>query len=348
MLCAMKFLPIPSPFLKLPATFLLRPFSKGMTIGLLLFDRRGSGETMCYSNRRFFEAAEQASATMHRYYLNDFAFFPSPEGVTVRYLGQLFTPPDIMIVRPGNDDTGSYLFLMDLLEQAGCRFANRMNKLGLVKHKLRQKWHMNQHNIPTPDWAVARVSDQAMEAAKTIGFPHVMKLPFGSRGNGVMFIPDEKTLKPMAEFATRTRQVPVFLETFIKEASCQDMRVFVVHGEVCASMRRIALPDDIRSNASIGGTGEVVAITEEERALAIRTAEVFDLDIAGVDIIRSEHGPLVLEINANPGFEELEHVTGVDVASAMIQYAISLIPESKQSSRTHTLRPVSVTAKIHA
>ena len=127
--------------------------------------------------------------------------------------------------------------------------------------------------------------------------------------------------RPIAEYLALRDGNPVIVQEFIKEAKTSDLRVFIVGGEVVAAMQRQAPSGDVRANTSNGGTGISVELTKTERELALSVTRLFELEVAGVDLIRSDRGPLVLEVNANPGFKELERVTGVDVADAIISYA---------------------------
>jgi alpha-L-glutamate ligases, RimK family len=109
------------------------------------------------------------------------------------------------------------------------------------------------------------------------------------------------------------------VQEFIKEANGQDIRCFVVNGKVVASMQRQAQKGEFRANIHQGGAASLIKITSEERKLAIKSAKVLNLDVAGVDIIRSNRGPLLLEVNSSPGLEGIENTTGMDIANVMIE-----------------------------
>ena len=108
------------------------------------------------------------------------------------------------------------------------------------------------------------------------------------------------------------------MQEFVKEAQGKDLRCFVIDGKVVASMQRTAAPGEFRANIHQGGSASIVKITPDERKLAIKAAKTLGLQVAGVDIIRSSRGPLLLEVNSSPGLEGIEHATGLDVAGAMI------------------------------
>lgn len=191
------------------------------------------------------------------------------------------------------------------------------------KNKLDQHYMLAQAGVPMPYFAITKSPTEAVEAAKELGFPTIVKVAFGTFGIGVFLADRPETLKPIVSYLNIRDRNPVIVEEFIEEAKAQDIRAFVIGGKVISSMMRTAPEGDIRSNTSTGGTGAPVELTEEEVALAIKAAATFELDIAGVDIIRSKRGPLVLEVNSNPGFKGLEQATGFDIAGAIIEYVES-------------------------
>ena len=176
--------------------------------------------------------------------------------------------------------------------------------------------------MPYPKSFVTKKPESALEAAIQIGFPVIIKVAFGTIGKGIFYAPDQETFGPIVEYLAIRDRNPVIVQEFIKEADRKDLRVFVVGGKIVASMERCAPEGDVRANTSNGGTGKVVILTKEEQDLALRVADVFGLEIIGIDLIRSNRGPLVIEVNANPGFSELERATGIDVAKAIIEFAV--------------------------
>jgi ribosomal protein S6--L-glutamate ligase len=122
----------------------------------------------------------------------------------------------------------------------------------------------------------------------------------------------------------------MIVQEYISEANQQDIRVFIVGGKIVASMKRTACKGDVRVNTSNGGTGSLIKLTGEETKLATRTAKIFKLDIAGIDIIRSNNGPLILEVNSNPGFKELQKITNIDIADLIIKFAINSVVKAKK------------------
>ena len=152
--------------------------------------------------------------------------------------------------------------------------------------------------------------------------PHVIKLNEGTQGAGVMLTEKLSASRGVVE-ALRGLYANFVVQEFIGEAEGADLRCFVVGGEVVATMRRQAPEGDFRSNLHRGGTAEPVEATQDEKLMAIRAAEVLGLRVAGVDLIRSRRGPMVLEVNSTPGLEGIEAVCNMDVAGRVIEYVAS-------------------------
>ena len=153
------------------------------------------------------------------------------------------------------------------------------------------------------------------------GAPVIIKLARGTHGNGVVLAETKKAAKSVLQafYVMDQDGTNILLQEFVKESAGMDIRAFVVGGKVVASMKRQSLDDDFRSNLHQGGAGEVIKLTEEERKTAIKAARSMGLNLAGVDLMRSERGPLVLEVNSSPGFG-IEAVTGRDVTTPIIEY----------------------------
>ncbi len=238
--------------------------------------------------------------------------------------GQPLPKLDVIISRPNFVEEPSLrTYAIQLLADAGYKIVNGTPGFTWAKNKLTQHVLFAKHGLPCPRWGIARKPDDAVALAKKIGFPVIIKVAFGTHGKGVFLAKDEESLWPIVDYLGIRDGNPMIVEEFIAEAKSTDLRAFVIGGKVVAAMQRTAAKGDTRANTSNGGTGSVVELTQEERALAVRAAEVFDLEIAGVDLIRSKRGALILEINGNPGFKELESVTGLDIARMIIEYAAS-------------------------
>ena len=191
--------------------------------------------------------------------------------------------------------------------------------------KLDYTKYIKENEIPTPKWAIAKASKDALAAAEDIGFPVILKTAFGTHGTGVFYAENSETLLPIVEYLGVRDGNPIIIEEFVKTADRKDLRVYCVGGEIVAAMERTARPGDIRANSYIGGTARTIELREDEHAVVKKLLSVSELDIVGIDLLRSERGSLVIEINANPGFKKLEEVTGVDVANEIIRAAESKV-----------------------
>ena len=150
------------------------------------------------------------------------------------------------------------------------------------------------------------------------GAPLIIKLLESTQGVGVVLAETNKAAESVIN-AFKSVQTKILVQEFIKEANGQDIRCFVVNGKVVASIQRQAKKGDFRANLHQGGTTSRVRITADERRLAIKAAKALDLTVAGVDIIRSNRGPLLLEVNSSPGLQGIESSTGKDIANVMIE-----------------------------
>jgi ribosomal protein S6--L-glutamate ligase len=159
--------------------------------------------------------------------------------------------------------------------------------------------------------------DQMIEAVG--GTPCIIKLLEGTQGIGVILAENHKAAKSIIE-AFMKLNAAMLVQEFIKEAKGADIRAFVVDGQVVGAMKRQAKEGEFRSNLHQGGSATVIKLTAEERSTAIKAAKKLGLGIAGVDMLQSERGPLVMEVNSSPGLEGIENATGVDIAGKIIEY----------------------------
>ena len=287
-----------------------------MNIGILIFSGpRDEGYT---GVDRLEEAGQAAGHTIVKIYEPHLSFLDGQ----IFHDGQPLHALDLIISRPNFVEEPSLrTYAIQLLKDAGYRIVNGNVGFTWAKNKLTQHVLFAEHRLPCPHWGIARKPDDAVAIAKKLGWPTIVKVAFGTHGKGVFLARDEESLWPIVDYLGIRDGNPMIIEEFIAEAKSSDLRAFVIGGDVVAAMQRTAAKGDMRANTSNGGTGSIVELTPEEQALAIRAAEVFNLEIAGVDLIRSKRGTLILEINANPGFKELEVVTGLDIARMIIDYA---------------------------
>jgi ribosomal protein S6--L-glutamate ligase len=167
--------------------------------------------------------------------------------------------------------------------------------------------------------------------------PHVVKLIEGSQGNGVILAETLSASRSVIE-AFRGLYANFLVQEFIAEAKGADIRCFVVGERVVAAMHRQAEPGEFRSNLHRGGSASSIEISPAERDTALRAARVMGLEVAGVDLLRSRRGPLVLEVNSSPGLEGIEGASGVDVAGAIIEHVSAQLPKPARPARRRSAR----------
>lgn len=300
-----------------------------MIIGILIFSEP-KFEQFTGVDRLSEEAQKLGHTVIHFYE----PFF-NVSGKTIWYEGKPLPEIDVMIARPNFiEEPGLHAHVVRTLLQNGYRVINGLLSYGSVKNKIEQIQEFDRFDIPHPQTIISKQPVFAKEAAELVGFPLIVKVAFGTVGSGVFFANSIETFQPIVDYLQIRDRNPILIQSFIAEAERKDLRVFVVGDEMVAAMERTAPTGDVRANTSHGGTGSKVVLSEQEKTLALEVARAFQLEIAGVDLIRSKNGPLVLEVNANPGFKELENATGMNVAEAIIRYAVSTTqPASSASSQ---------------
>lgn len=218
-------------------------------------------------------------------------------------------------------------------EMMGVFTPNSSQAISRCRDKLRCLQLLSRKGIAMPVTAFGHsIQDTEGLIAAVGGAPVVVKLLEGSQGIGVVLCETRQAAESVID-AFRNLQANILVQEFIKESDGCDIRCYVVGNKVVASMMRRAAPGEFRANLHRGGSGEKVKLTPEERSIAVRAAKAMNLRIAGVDLIRSNHGPLVLEINSSPGLEGIERATGVDVAGAVIEYIVKHAEEGRREDR---------------
>jgi len=187
----------------------------------------------------------------------------------------------------------------------------------------RDKWQslqiLAQAGIAIPNTVLIGSEFQPQDGITQVKSPTILKTLSGSQGIGVILAERPQSAVSILE-TLKQANVPVLLQDFIEEAKGSDLRCFVIGDRVVASMQRTGQNGEFRANFHRGGTAEKIQLSEEEKAIAVKAAKTLGLDIAGVDLIRSEQGLLVLEVNASPGLEMIEKTNGIDIAVQMIAY----------------------------
>jgi ribosomal protein S6--L-glutamate ligase len=230
----------------------------------------------------------------------------------------------VLIPRLGSLATEYALAALDMLERQGARTLNRCAGLLRLRHKFLALAELAGAGLPVPDSVMLRApSDLEPAVARLGGYPVVLKFIRGSQGVGVVYAPDASVAGSVLE-ALNLVQYDVMLQRYLPAAAAGDTRVLVLAGRARWAVRRESPPGGFRSNLHRGGTPSALELTPQLAELAERCAAVFGLGLAGVDIADSDAGPVVMEVNASPGFNTMETVYGADVAGAILDAALAL------------------------
>ncbi len=289
-----------------------------MRIGIL------SRNSKLYSTSRLVEAAESRGHTTKvidvlKCYMNITSNHP-----TVYYKGaeeksqQLVF--DAVIPRIGASVTTYGTAVLRQFEVAGVYSVNESMAITRSRDKLRAHQLLARKGVGMPITSYAHGANATDDLINFVGgAPLIVKIMQSTHGDGVVLAETNKAAESLIN-AFRGLNADFLVQEFIKEAGGSDIRCFVVGDKVIASMQRVAKEGEYRSNIHRGGQANKVKLHPEERQLAVKAARVMGLDVAGVDIIRSAHGPLVLEVNSSPGLKGIESCTGLDVAGEIIEY----------------------------
>lgn len=275
-----------------------------------------------YSTKRLVEEAKKRGHDVKVIKYRDCYASIEQSNPTVSYRGEDLVGFDAIIPRIASNMTRYGTAIVRQLEMQGVYSVSSSIAINRSRDKLRSMQLLAKSGVGIPKTVVSRnTTDIDVLLERLGGTPVIIKLARGTHGNGVVLAETKKAAKSVLQafYLTNDDGTNILLQEFVKESAGTDIRAFVVGSRVIASMKRQSLDDDFRSNLHKGGEGTAVKLTEEERKMAIKAAKAMGLNIAGVDMMRSARGPLVLEVNASPGFS-VEKVTGRDVASAIIEY----------------------------
>jgi ribosomal protein S6--L-glutamate ligase len=272
-----------------------------------------------YSTRRLVEAAEQRNHYARvinplRCYMNITSHRPS-----IHYGGEELEIFDAVIPRIGASVTFYGTAVLRQFEMMGVYPANESVAISRSRDKLRSMQLLARRGIGLPVTGFASSLDDTTDLINIVGgAPLVIKLLEGTQGKGVVLAETGKAAESVID-AFRGLKAHFIAQEFIKEAGGADIRCFVIGDKVVASMKRQAREGEFRSNLHRGGSASLVRITPEERSTAVRAAKIMGLNVAGVDLLRSNHGPVVMEVNSSPGLEGIETATEKDIAGLIIE-----------------------------
>lgn len=273
-----------------------------------------------YSTRRLMEAGREAGHEMlivnhKRCYMNITSNRPS-----IHYKGKPIQGVDAIIPRIGASVSFYGTAVVRQFEMMGVYSVNESVAISRSRDKLRALQLLSRKGIGLPVTGFANSPDDTNDLLSWVGgAPVVIKLLEGTQGVGVVLAETHKSAESVIE-AFRGLNANFMVQEFIKEAGGSDIRCFVIGDKVVATMKRSGKEGDFRSNLHRGGSAELIRITPEERSTAVRSARIMGLNVAGVDLLRSNHGPVVMEVNSSPGLEGIEKATKKDVAGQVIKF----------------------------
>jgi ribosomal protein S6--L-glutamate ligase len=285
-----------------------------------------------YSSSRLIEAAKERGHEIHtldvlRCYMNITSHRPS-----IHFKGEELTGFNAVIPRIGASVTFYGTAVLRQFEMMGVYPLNESVAISRSRDKLRAMQLLSRKGIGLPITGFANKPDDIPDLIKMVGgAPLVIKLLQGTQGIGVVLAETANAAESVIESFFGLK-ASVLVQEYIKEAGGADIRCFVIGEKVVAAMKRQGAEGEFRSNIHRGGSATLIKITPEERSTAIRAARTMGLNVCGVDILRSSHGPVVMEVNSSPGLEGIEKATGKDIAGMIIEF----IEKTAKHGKTRT------------
>jgi len=286
-----------------------------------------------YSHKRLVEAAEKRGHEIDvidhlRCYINITSNKPS-----IKYSGETLPKYDAVIPRIGASVTFYGAAVLRQFEMMGVYPLNESVAITRSRDKLRSMQLLARKGVGLPVTVFAHRTSRAEEIIEMAGgAPVIIKLLEGTQGIGVVLGETQKAAESIIQ-AFGGVKTNILVQQFVKEAGGEDLRCFVIGEKVVAAMLRKGREGDFRSNLHRGGTAEMVKISPEERKTAVTAAKAMGLNVCGVDLLRSNSGPVVMEVNSSPGLEGLEKATGKDVAGMIVEYLEKDAKPSKTKTR---------------
>lgn len=276
-----------------------------------------------YSTQRLRAAALDRDVQVTVYDTLRFAIDLSREDPNVSYRGRDIDDTDAILPRIGASISFYGMAVVRQFQAMDVYTPNTAEAIANSRDKLRSMQVLARHEINAPATTFVRErSDIRSAIARVGGAPVIIKTLQGTQGIGVILAPDLRVAEAVIETLQHTNQ-NVLIQRFVSESRGRDLRALVVGDRVVASMRRIAEGDEFRSNVHRGGRTEAVRLDPECRDVALRAAQAMGLTVCGVDMLESDDGPLVMEVNSTPGLQGIEQATGLDVAGAIIDHLVS-------------------------
>ncbi|MBT8256556.1 MAG: 30S ribosomal protein S6--L-glutamate ligase [Bacteroidia bacterium] len=279
-----------------------------------------SANPALYSSKRIIEAAKQRNHNIEVINHTKCDIVIEKKKPTIFYKGKQLEKVDAVIPRIGASVTFYGTAVVRQFEMMHCFTTTESQALVRSRDKLRSLQILSRAGLGLPKTIFTNYSKNVEEIiAQLGGAPVIIKLLEGTQGIGVILAETDKAAESVIE-AFNNLQARVIVQEFIKEAGGADIRAFVVDGQVVGAMKRQGKVGEFRSNLHRGGSAKVIELSDEEETAVIKAAKAMGLGIAGVDLLQSARGPLILEVNSSPGLEGIEEATGVDIANTIIKF----------------------------
>ena len=279
-----------------------------------------------HATRSLSDAARNAGHTAE--ILDPFGFYLHIGGTgnRITYYGKPAEDFDVVVPRLSRTTAQYGEEVVAHFEWSGTPVVNRAKSIAAARHKFHSLRILAQHGLPIPPSLTVGSATFLENAVAEIGsYPFILKPFYGTHGRGIMLLDTPTSLTSAVDALCALHQDYV-IQPFVGGVCNADLtggvdiRLLVVGGEVIAAMKRSAPPGEFRANIHKGASGETLTLPDEYIHLAIEAAEALELEIAGVDVLQTNEGPVILEVNPSPGFEELEAVTGINIADAIIKF----------------------------
>ena len=273
-----------------------------------------------YSTKRIVEAAKKRNHDIEVINHTKCDIVIEKKRPVVLYKGRTIEQVDAIIPRIGASVTFYGTAVVRQFEMMRCFTTTESVALVRSRDKLRSLQILSRAGLGLPKTIFTNYSKNVEEIVEQVGgAPVIIKLLEGTQGIGVILAETKKAAESVIE-AFNNLQARVIVQEYIKEAGGADIRAFIVDGQVVGAMKRQGKEGEFRSNLHRGGTANVITLTDEEEIAALKAAKAMGLGIAGVDMLQSSRGPLILEVNSSPGLEGIEAATGKDIATMIIKY----------------------------
>lgn len=256
------------------------------------------------------------------------------DGPSIHYKGEVLNDLDAIIPRIGASVTFYGTAVLRQFEMMGVYAVNDSLAITRSRDKLRSLQILSRKGLGLPITGFAHSPDDINDLISMVGgAPLVIKMLEGTQGIGVVLAETRKAAASVIQ-AFLDMEAHIMVQEYIREANGADIRCFVVGDKVIAAMKRQAKAGEFRSNLHRGGKAKLIDITDRERQMAVQAAKIIGLDVAGVDLLRSNRGPLIMEVNSSPGLQGIEEATGYNIAEIIIQYIEKNVKNHRTKNRS--------------